>query len=80
MGGFDNVWVEITCPECGQVSRKTLGWLKKNHRVTCPSGHVTELDTGAFQEELGVAERDYRRLERDFQDLKERLENGDEEP
>lgn len=59
---FDGVPIEITCPECGETVRRTVGQLKHAGQVTCSQGHTTELDVEAFRQEIESSEREWARL------------------
>jgi hypothetical protein len=32
---FDDAEIDLTCPQCGHKSMKTIGWIKANDAFTC---------------------------------------------
>ena len=43
---FDNESIEFPCGKCGRKFKQTVGWLKRNKDITCPScGTVNVLDS-----------------------------------
>jgi len=60
---FDEAEIAITCPECSEKTKKTLGWVKENGQLTCPAcGHNFALDADQLR-------RDHEALEKALGDL-----------
>ena len=64
---FDEAEIAITCPKCSEKTKKTLGWVKANDRLTCPAcGHDFALDKDQLR-------RDHEALEKALSDLTTRF-------
>jgi len=51
-GILDNSEIDITCPKCSRITKKSVGWIKSNTQFTCACGTIITLDTSQFRREI----------------------------
>ena len=42
---LDKFEIDITCEKCGNVTKKTIGWVKCNSHITCACGTYLSLNS-----------------------------------
>jgi hypothetical protein len=59
----DDRGIEFSCAACGQLVRKSVGWLKVNEVFVCSCGQRRRLNAARFRRHLAVAEAQQMLLE-----------------
>lgn len=54
---LDGIEIELPCENCGRVTKKTIGWIKRNTEHICACGTLVCLDTDQFRREIGKVDR-----------------------
>ncbi len=66
-GLFDNEAINIPCPKCGNQSRKTVGWLKRNSNFPCSRcGETIEVNPEQFRREISNAEKELKDFQKEI--------------
>lgn len=60
MGFLDDTEIPIPCLECGKETAKTIAWVKRHKKFTCPGyGTVISLQTDQFRRMIAKNDRAY---------------------
>ena len=70
---FDKAEIAITCSKCSEKTKKTLGWVKENGRLTCPAcGNDFALDADQLRRDHEALEKALGNLTSAFPWIKKR--------
>jgi len=54
---LDDSTIELPCENCGRVTKKTIGWIKRNTQFAWACGTPIHLDTSQFKREIAKVDR-----------------------
>lgn len=66
MSALDNQEVEVPCENCKKKHKKTIGWIKRNSKVSCGCGAEINLKADQFRREIAKIEKSLKEFENAF--------------